>query len=1215
MTQPTADTVLILGMHRSGTSAVTRVVNLLGVQLGDDLLPPAADNESGFWEDRAIQFLHDRIYEDLGREWTQVSPLPDHWPDRPAVKARQQQLRESLHRFNGQPLWGVKDPRLAAMIPVWRPVLDENGCRPKAVLIFRNPAEVAKSLAKRDGFASSRSHLLWLRSLVDCVRNTEGMPRSMTTYERILADWRGETARLGGQLGITWPAGDTAASEIDQFLTPVSRHQVVDDAAFLAEDSVPPLLRDAYADVLEAAKTGDVSALIATADKIAAALDSTRAALGPFVEDLETYYRDTVIAWNVIELDLHGRIGAEQFRAISEADRAGRAEAAAREAEARAGAESQRAAGAESRFAAEQTRAIAAETKSAADEAAAALLRDQLAEAGRRTAEDQERLRAAASASAADQAELAKIAAQLVAARETLTTQSGRLKNAQKETILTGNLLAGTRNELSMAYLSRDTLGASLHRLFRSRLWRWSRPWFWIARALGMLKIDAGTLVPLTPAKRGGDGCWRGTIQPMFLVPTTPLIGWVRLRARVRASIPSRAYLYLDSGSGFHPQNGIELAPVAGVTEIDRSIAIRTTTYLLRFDPVQAPGEFSLESFSLEPMSPIGFNLSAAWRNFRRIATGTGAHRPSVWLGIKLVLTGKWRVFHQQLVSNVESTTAVSEYDLWQKAAELTELKRQQMQDELASWQNPPVISVIVPVYNVEEKYLRPCLDSVLRQTYPHWELCVADDASPSPHVRAILDDYAAKDPRVKVVHRPVNGNISAASNSALEVATGSYIALLDHDDELAEHALHAMAAAIMADPSRDMIYSDEDKMTPAGKRLDPFFKPDWSPEYFLACMYTCHLGVYRTSLVRNIGGWRSAFDSAQDYDLVLRIVGAGAKIHHIPDVLYHWRTIPQSTAANSGAKPEAYDRARAALLEHINATGRPGRVMPGPSEGFHRVRFDIKGTPRVSVLIPSACRQIEISGRRTWLALECVSSIRRLSTYPDIEIILSDNANMSPELADALEPYNVRVEPFTEPFNFSRKMNAAAAVSTGDHLILLNDDTEVISPDWVESMLEFSQQPEIGAVGAQLLFPNDTQQHNGVNVLDGNPGHPFYGSPADHPGYFFSSAVHRNWSAVTGACLMTRKDVYNEVGGFSEDFPLNYNDVDYCLKVTETGRRVVHVPYAKLYHHESVSKVGTDIAELNAFKERWAAKIPRDPYYNPNLTLQTSDFRIRVPG
>jgi O-antigen biosynthesis protein len=769
----------------------------------------------------------------------------------------------------------------------------------------------------------------------------------------------------------------------------------------------------------------------------------------------------------------------------------------------------------------------------------------------------------------------------------------------------------GLRHELAMAYRTRDALGDSLRTLFNSRVWSWGKLGFLIARAMGKLKITGQRLIPLTDLNHGENGSWQGLGPAQMLVPIVPMKGWARLRVKMHASVSSRACLYFDTGNNFHQKEHLELGPVAGDTVIDRMVALRKTAYLMRFDPIQHSGQFVLESFSLEPMSRFWFNASAVLGNLFKTITGRGSHRPSILLGLKLLFTGQIAKFHRQLVSNVESTTAVSEYDLWRKRHEITDADRQRMKGVMDGWENPPLISVILPIYNVPEIYLRACVDSVLRQIYPHWELCIADDASSKPFVKKVLDEYAARDQRIKVIYLSTNGNISTASNAALELASGAHVALLDHDDELSEHALFTMAEALVNDPSLDMIYSDEDKLSPAGKHLDPFFKPDWSPEYFLACMYTCHLGVYRTDLIRQIGGWRSEYDGAQDYDLVLRITSQTEKILHIPDILYHWRVLPTSTASHSSAKPEAYGRARKALENHLTRLGRQGRVEEGPSVGFHRVRYTIKGNPLVSIVIPSACKRVQLRGRETWFVLECVSSIRKKSSYTNLEIIVLDNDDISDELLAELKPYNIRMIPFTEPFNLARKMNLGAFSAKGEQLIILNDDIEVISRDWIQSMLEYSQWPEIGAVGAQLLFPDGTQQHNGVTVLEGNPGHPFYQYPNDHDGYYLSSKVHRNWSAVTGACMMTRADVFKSVGGFSEKFPVNYNDVDYCLKVLKTGKRIVHMPYAQLYHHESVSVKRTGEHELTAFQDEWLKALPQDPYYNPNLCMNACDFRI----
>jgi len=767
------------------------------------------------------------------------------------------------------------------------------------------------------------------------------------------------------------------------------------------------------------------------------------------------------------------------------------------------------------------------------------------------------------------------------------------------------------RSELSIALRTRDNLGASLRKLWSSRLWRFAYPAWLIARALGVLNLRMDNLVPLTDIHRDKNGIWRGNTLPKFLLPTIPLQGWIRIQARINSSVSSLACLYIDTGAAFHQQDHFELAPVVGTTVVERIVYLKSPTYLFRFDPIQATGEFSVESFSLEPWSAVWLHTEAILRNLKMMITNTGPHRPSLWLGLKLLLLGKWSIFQQQLVANFESLTTGTFYDVWRRRREPTEESRQKMRQQIGRWMETPKISVVMPVYNVPEVFLRACLDSVLAQVYPNWELCIADDGSTRPHIGKVLHEYAGKDSRIKVLYQTVNRGISAASNSALELVTGSFVALLDHDDTIPEHALFSVAEALVADPTLDMVYSDEDKLSTTGRHVDPFFKPDWSPEYFMACMYTCHLSVYRTELIRRIGGWRSEFDGAQDYDLALRIVAASDRILHIPDVLYHWRVLPTSTASGSAAKPHAYSRARKALECHLERLGRAGKVEEGPSVGFHRVRYAINGNPLVSIIIPSASKQTQLRGRDTWFVLECVRSIRKLSTYRNLEIVIVDNDDMPDELATGLKKMNVRIISFTAPFNLAAKINLGVGASTGEQLLILNDDIEVITPDWIESMLEHSQWPEIGAVGAQLLFPNGTQQHNGVNLLEGKPGHPFYQFAGDHPGYFNSSVVHRNWSAVTGACLMTRREIFNAVGGFSEAFPLNYNDVDFCLKITQLGKRIVYTPYAKLYHHESVSKAGTDLSELEAFRAVWADRIPRDPYYNPNLTMQTSDFRI----
>ncbi|MBF2029325.1 MAG: glycosyltransferase [Oscillatoriales cyanobacterium C42_A2020_001] len=549
-------------------------------------------------------------------------------------------------------------------------------------------------------------------------------------------------------------------------------------------------------------------------------------------------------------------------------------------------------------------------------------------------------------------------------------------------------------------------------------------------------------------------------------------------------------------------------------------------------------------------------------------------------------------------------------YPQWVAERQWTPTKIAQAKQQLTQWHLRPTFSVILPVYNVEEKWLKKAIDSVINQIYPDWELCIADDASTTQHIKPLLNRYSKLDSRIKVVFRETNGNIVAASNTALELATGDYIALLDHDDELAIDALYENAKLINQHPDADFIYSDEDKIDPAGKRCDPFFKPDWSPDYFHACMYTCHLGVYRTSLIRDIGGFRPEFDGSQDYDLVLRVVEKTQNIYHIPKILYHWRVIPASVTSSHEAKPWAYEAAYRALAEMVARSPYPGRVEAGPREGFFRVRRTIIGNPRISIVIPSGGATLETPTGTICLLEQCIRSIRDRSTYRNFEIVLVDGYDVPDAVLDVVKGADLNLVRCADPFNFSQRINLGAQAATGDILLLLNDDVEVVTPDWLESMLEFAQQTEIGAVGAKLLFADGRIQHVGVMVLGGNAGHAYREAQGDHPGYFLSNIVNRNYLVITAACLMMRRQVFFELGGMDETFPLNYNDVDLCLKAHQAGYRNVVTPYAQLVHYESVSRTpGLRPKEWEHLNTKWKDYFEslqyQDPYYNANLSAR----------
>jgi glycosyltransferase involved in cell wall biosynthesis len=529
------------------------------------------------------------------------------------------------------------------------------------------------------------------------------------------------------------------------------------------------------------------------------------------------------------------------------------------------------------------------------------------------------------------------------------------------------------------------------------------------------------------------------------------------------------------------------------------------------------------------------------------------------------------------------------------------------MRTLLAGFETKPLISILMPVFNTPPEFLEKAIQSVQAQVYENWELCICDDASTAPRVRGCVETFAGRDPRIKVSFLPRNSGISIASNTALALATGQYVGLLDHDDELAPDALFQVVQLLQTHPEADVIYSDEDKLDSRGRRCDPFFKPDWSPEYLLACMYTCHLSVYRRAVLEAVGRFRPGFEGSQDYDLMLRVTERTQNIFHIPRVLYHWRKHSGSTAASALAKRPSSDAGRRALEEHMQRRGIEAVVI-NDEPSRYRVRPRLCGTPKISVIIPIK--------DKVPLLQRCLQSIETKTQYGNYEIIVADNGSVEPSTREYLATLRHRVVSVPGAFNFSRINNVAVQHATGDYLLFLNNDTEVISGEWLPAMLEFCQWPEIGIVGAKLLFPNDTVQHAGVLLGIGDvgvAGHCSLYAPASHRGYFDSVARTRNYSAVTAACMMIRRPVFEQVGRFDEGLPTAYGDVDLCLRVRNAGYRIVYTPYALLYHYESVSRsYARDLRGMEVMKERWGAALTSDPFYNPNLSL-ARDYKLEV--
>ncbi len=528
---------------------------------------------------------------------------------------------------------------------------------------------------------------------------------------------------------------------------------------------------------------------------------------------------------------------------------------------------------------------------------------------------------------------------------------------------------------------------------------------------------------------------------------------------------------------------------------------------------------------------------------------------------------------------------------------------------------NPPRFSIVVPTYNTTTDLLLRMVGSVEMQWYPHWQLILADDASPLPETRIALSRL--DDPRIEVLLLDKNSGISGATNSALEKATGDYVVFLDHDDELTADCLYELALCIEREGA-DFIYSDEDKIDEQGRFTQPFFKPDWSPDTMMSTMLTCHVSCVRRSLLDEVGFLRSEFDGSQDWDLVLRITEKAERIAHIPKVLYHWRIIPASVAADLAAKPyavEAGKRAREAALER---RGIKGTMEPVEQVfGYFRVKYAVIGDPLVSVIIPT---------RDNGHVLQrCLDSIHENSVYKNLEFVILDNGSMEPKTINILESISkeadCRIVRHAHPFNYSELNNLGVRQSQGEILLFLNDDTELVSSDGIERMIGFAQQSHVGAVGAKLLYPKTRQvQHSGVLNLASGPDHAFLYANAYDPGYFMRNLLEHDWLAVTGACLMIEKNKYEAVGGFDESFPVAYNDVDLCMRVWKSGLFNTVCPSAEWLHHESLTRGPDHLSEeklhrLHRERRRLYQVHPdlleRDPFYNPNLHPYGKHFEI----
>lgn len=524
-----------------------------------------------------------------------------------------------------------------------------------------------------------------------------------------------------------------------------------------------------------------------------------------------------------------------------------------------------------------------------------------------------------------------------------------------------------------------------------------------------------------------------------------------------------------------------------------------------------------------------------------------------------------------------------------------------------------PLFSVLTPVYDPPPEALRAAVDSVLRQQETDWELVLVGDAVPSPRIRSLLDELARRDRRIRVIHRGTNGGIVAASADALAAARGEFVALLDHDDMLGARALTALAEAIREHPEADYLYTDEDKVDEDGAFYDTFAKPDWSPERLRGQMYTGHLSVIRTELARAVGGFAEGSDGSQDHDLVLRVTERAREIVHVPGVHYHWRAVHGSTAHAEDAKPYAWEAGRAAVQRHLDRTGIRGRAVLGPRPGTYRVQRELDPGVKVSIVIPTRGSTGLVWGERRCLVVELVRSLIERGTHADVEfVVVYDEPTPEAVLAElrALTGDRGVFVLFDEPFNFSAKCNVGFLASSGEVVVFMNDDMELVSPDYAAQLAAPLFEEGVGATGARLLFADGSLQHGGHVYASGDLTHAGFTAPGDTEGPFRAYLVNRECSGLTAACIAVRRSTFEDVGGFWEELPGNFNDVDFSRKIRFRGLRMLWIADVTLYHFESLTRDSTVKQwEYDAIMRRWGTP-EVDPYFPAGFRYEAGGAR-----
>lgn len=1165
--------VCVLGMHRSGTSAVTRILNLLGVELGppEHLLASADDNPTGFWEHDTLRILNDELLSIYGGRWDEPPDFPNNWHELPAVANLRRRAKSVISAdFGSSHLWGWKDPRNSLTLPFWQSLLPSI----RYVICLRNPSDVAQSLARRNSLSHQKSSELWLTYIASAINHTSGAPRLFIFYEDLMRQEEELPNRLANFIGIPRAMRRvTVRKTIQEFIDPSLEHHWSSPADSIESPAIHFSTKALYM-VL-------------------------RSRLG---EDLS--------------------IGQERGTSLNQLDEALKLLSSQSE-EALVEAESS------SRVTEIVSERDALQTKVNELELEITSSMERLDNRDRALETVEDKLRRKTKSAETAREELANTHIQLQDLQNEFDNLQLLIAESDKEIDLLGVKAAAVRAELreyerkfehDAVYVRQ--LELQLDGMEHSASWRLTKPVRWLKGALrrrlrGVVRLEHQIRpIPhhhLQPIP-GSFGTWESTgNDPSFLLETHRgylLGGWCRININLgfAPDISPNPSLYVDSGRGFNEDEHYLLSATRN-GKVRNLVNLPKEALDLRFDPADDRGQFWLGSFRIQEIGAFeAVLLHAFQRVFYRASTEGGF----ISLLRKTFEEGRRNGYRYLLhqVRGIFSTAQVYDLGLLEQShGAVAEAELHLAERQTKTLPSSPLISVLIATHNSPPRFLRRAIESVRNQSYQNWEICICDDGSISGETLEVLEESENLDPRIQVEFLEKNQGISIATNRAAMSASGEYLAFLDHDDELHPEALYEVVKALNEDAAYDVIYTDQDKITANEIVTETFYKPDWSPIYLRHVMYIGHLLVVRRKLFEKLTGFDTRFDKVQDYEFMLRVAETKASVKHISAPLYHWRSIPGSIAFGPDEKDGIEESQQAAVQNHLSRVDIRANVTIHPT---HRHRLILLppsdvDTPLVSIIIPTKDAP-ELIG-------PCLESIFKQTTYPNYEVVVVDNNTTDEQARFILSKHPIKIVEFDLPFNYSKANNLGVENASGEYIILLNNDTEIVTPDWIEILLFYLQQPQVGVVGPMLIYPDRTVQHAGVVLgIRGTADHIMRGYPSDADGYAGSLSCPREVSAVTGACMMARRNDFLRLGGMQDYYATHYQDLDFCLRLSANGSRAVYVPYAVVIHHEGPSRGSFyDQIDRVLLLDTWGSSIAQgDPFYNPNFSLDAPDYTPR---